>query len=60
VVAAEDTLRLAQERKEFGVGIVLEAIQAQQELTRARTDYLRAIAILDQAHYALQRAVGGL
>jgi len=60
VAAAEETLRLAEQRKEFGVGIVLEAIQAQQELTRARTDYLRTIAVFNQTQYALLRASGGL
>ena len=36
LAAAEEALRLAQERKEFAVGIVLETIQAEQDLTRAR------------------------
>src|SRR5205814_863218 len=41
---AQENLRLDQERKEFGVGSVLETIVAEQELTRARTDYLRIVA----------------
>src|SRR5439155_6322747 len=40
LAAAEETLRLSQERKEFGVAAVLERILAEQDLTRARTDYL--------------------
>ncbi len=58
--AAEQTLLLTQQRREFGVGIVLEAIQAEQELTRARLDYLRIIAEFNKAQYALQRAIGKL
>ncbi|MSU34903.1 MAG: TolC family protein [Pedosphaera sp.] len=60
VTTAEQGYRLAQQRKEFGVGIVLEALQAEQELTRARLDYARSIAEFNKAQYALLRAVGGL
>ena len=60
VAAAEENYRLAQQRKELGVGVVLETIQAEQELTRARLDCLRGIADFNKAQYALQRAVGGL
>ena len=42
------------------VNAVLETIQAEQELTRARTDYLRAIADFNKAQYALLRAIGEL
>jgi len=58
--AAEEGLRLAQERQEFGVGIVLENILAEQDLTRARTDYLKTIAEFNKAQYGLSRAAGGL
>jgi len=60
VNAASETLRLTQERKQFGVGAVLEEIQAQQELERARADLVNAIADYDKAQYALSRAIGGL
>jgi outer membrane protein TolC len=60
VAAAEEALRLTQLRKEFAVGIVLEAIQAEQDLTRARADYLSTIAELDKAQYALRYALGKL
>jgi outer membrane protein TolC len=60
LATASETLRLTRERKEFGVGIVLEDIQAQQELTRARSDYLSAIGEFDKAQYGLAQAVGGL
>lgn len=59
LAAAEEGLRLAQERKEFAVGIVLETIQAEQDLTRARNDYLKVVAEFNKGQYALSRAVGG-
>ena len=55
---AQENLRLDQERKEFGVGIVLETIVAEQELTRARTDYLRIVAEYNKVQYDLLRALG--
>lgn len=58
VAAAQETLRLTQQRKEFGVGVVLENIQAEQDLTRARLDLLTAIAEVNKAQYALRKAVG--
>ena len=58
LAAAEETLRLSQVRKEFGVAAVLERILAEQDLTRARTDYLSAVAEYDKAQYGLARAAG--
>lgn len=58
VAAAQETLRLTQQRKEFAVGVVLENIQAEQDLTRARLDLLTAIAEFNKAQYALKKAVG--
>jgi outer membrane protein TolC len=58
--AAEEALRLARQRKEFAVGIVLENIQAEQDLTRARLDYLKTVANFDRAQYALLKAIGKL
>ncbi|MCX6898817.1 MAG: TolC family protein [Verrucomicrobia bacterium] len=55
---AEESLRLARQRKQFGVAYVLENIQAEQELTRTRNDYLGAVAEFNKAQYALGRAVG--
>ncbi len=60
LAAAEAGLRLAQLRKEFAVGIVLENIQAEQELTRARFDYLKAITEFNSAQYVLRRVLGNL
>ena len=60
LAAAEEGLRLAQQRKEFAVGVVLETVIAEQDLTRARTDYLRAVADFNKALYALNHATGKL
>lgn len=56
---ASEALRLTRDRRQFGVGIVLEDIQAQQAVTQARSDYITAIAEFDKAQYALNKAVGG-
>lgn len=58
--AADESLKLARQRKEFSVGVVLEAIQAEQDLTRTRLDYLRIIFDFNKAQYQLQRAMGKL
>jgi outer membrane protein TolC len=60
LVAAEEGFRLARERKEFGVGVVLETIQAEQELTRLRQDYFNTVGEFNQAQYQLLKATGGL
>lgn len=58
--ASAESLRLTQQRKEFAVGVVLENIQAEQDLTRSRLDYLNAVAEFNKAQYALNRAVGSV
>jgi outer membrane protein TolC len=58
LATATETLRLTRERKQFAVGLVLEDIQAQQELTRARSDYLATIAEFNKAQFALKKAIG--
>jgi hypothetical protein len=60
LTAAEEALRLSQERKEFGIAAVLERILAEQDLTRARDGHVSAIAEYDKAQYALLRAIGGI
>jgi outer membrane protein TolC len=60
LTAAEAALRLSQERKEFGIAAVLERILAEQDLTRARNDYVTVVAEYDKAQYALLRAIGGI
>jgi len=59
LATASEALRLTRERKQFGVGAVLEDIQSQQELTRARSEYLDAVTEYNKAQYALSQAVGG-
>jgi outer membrane protein TolC len=59
LATATETLRLTRERKQYGVGIVLEDIQAQQDLTQARSEYFTALAEYNKAQYALNKAVGG-
>ncbi len=59
VATAEETLRLTEERKQFGMGLVLEVIQAQQDLARARADYANVVTDYNKAQYALFRAIGG-
>jgi outer membrane protein TolC len=56
--AAQETLRLTRHRKELGVGVVLEDIQAQQELVKARSDYVSIVTQLNQQQYGLMRSVG--
>jgi outer membrane protein TolC len=56
---ATQALQLTRARKQFGVGIVLEDIQAQQAVTQARSDYITAVADFNKAQYALNKAVGG-
>ena len=60
LATAEEAFRLTRERKERGFGVVLENIFAEQELTRARSDYVAAIAEFNKAQYTLQLASGGL
>ena len=60
LAAATETLRVTHERKQYGVGIVLEDLQAQQDLERARADYLNSIAEFNKAEYQLAKYVGSL
>lgn len=57
---AEEALHLGEQRKEFGVGVVLETILAQQELSRVRNDYLNIVTDYNKTQYALLRALGRL
>ena len=60
LTAAQETLKLSRERKEFAVGAVLETIQAEEELTRVRRDYFTVIAEVNKAQFSLQAALGAL
>jgi outer membrane protein TolC len=57
---AQRTVQLTRERRSFGVGVVLENIQAEQELNRVRNDYLDTVAEYNKAEYGLLRVVGRL
>jgi outer membrane protein TolC len=57
---AAEALRLGQERKEFGVGVVLETILAEQDLAHARNDYLNIVTDYNKTQYELLRALGQL
>jgi OMF family outer membrane factor len=56
VEIAQESLRLSEQRKEFGVYAVLEVIQAQQDLTQARRDYTQALTQYAKAQYGLAHA----
>jgi len=56
--AADETARLSRARRETGVSAVLEDLQAEDELARARRDYLATVADYNQAQYALRFAAG--
>ena len=56
--AADQTARLSRQRRETGVGVAFEDVQAEDELARARRDYLATVADFNQAQYALRFAVG--
>jgi len=58
LAAAEQALKLTGERKAFAVGEVLENVVAEQELTRARLDYLSVVTEHNRAQFLLRRAVG--
>lgn len=52
-------LELALQRKEFAVGVVLEAIQSQQDAVQATLEYFQALTEANKAQYRLRHAVGG-
>jgi outer membrane protein TolC len=56
--ATDQTARLSRQRRETGVGAVLEDLQAEDELARARRDYLATVADYNLAQYALRYATG--
>jgi outer membrane protein TolC len=58
LAAADQTARLSRQRRETGVSAVLEDLQAEEELARARRDYVSTVAEYNQAQYALKYAVG--
>jgi outer membrane protein TolC len=58
VELAQQSLQLSQGRKEFGIGAVLEVIEAQKDLIQARAAYLRSLTGYAENQYALAQAIG--
>lgn len=58
VAAARRLVELTQTRREFGVGMVLEAIEAERELSRAQAEQLQAVAAHNRAQWELWHASG--
>lgn len=56
--SAEEDLKLSQERYSVGLGTVLELIDAQVNLTKARTAEVQAMAALKMAEAQLDKATG--
>jgi outer membrane protein TolC len=54
---AQQSVQLYTQRRQFGVGAVLEVITAQQDLTQARTDLVRARTFYAEGEYALAHAI---
>ena len=57
--SATKTAELSRDRRAQAVSGVLEDLIAEEELTRARRDYVAAVASFDQSQHALLRALGG-
>lgn len=67
VIMARDSLKTATEalaageqRKDAGVGVVLEVVQSQQDLAQARLTYVETVAEYNKGQYALLHALGRL
>jgi outer membrane protein len=56
--AAQDQLRLAQDRYRLGAGTALEVSDAQTAVQRAEGDYVNAVYAYHKAMAALEAAVG--
>lgn len=57
---ATESLAAGEQRKEAGVGVVLEVVQSQQDLTEARLTYVETVAEYNKAQYELLHALGRL
>lgn len=58
LTSAAETLNVTRQRKQYGVGVVLEDLLAQQDLDRARADYISLLAEFNKTQYHLSRSVG--
>jgi outer membrane protein TolC len=57
---ATESLAAGEQRKEAGVGVVLEVVQSQQDLTQSRLAYVETVAEQNKAQYELLHALGRL
>lgn len=55
-----ETLAAAAQRRETGVGMVLEVVQSQQDLTQARLTYVEIVTEQNKVQYELLHALGRL
>lgn len=60
VDAAEDSLRLSQVRFKRGIGLAVEVIQAEDALSEARLNYIRAIVGYNKSQARLANAIGDI
>lgn len=58
VAASRRLLELTQGRREFGIGAVLEAVDAERELARTRTEHLKAIANHNRCQWEFWYVIG--
>lgn len=58
VQSARALVETTRDRREFGVGVVLEAIEAERELARAQADQIQAVAGHNRAQWELWHASG--
>lgn len=58
VAAAEEMVKLAEERQASQLGVVLEYLLAREELTRAKQDRVKAVTEFNTAQHELRRALG--
>jgi outer membrane protein TolC len=56
--SATRVLELIRQRKDFGVGQVLEHIEAQRDLATVRLEYLRIVTDYNRSQFLLRRALG--
>ena len=60
IKTATEALAAGEQRKEAGIGVVLEVVQSQQDLTQARLAYVETVAEQNKAQYELLHALGRL
>jgi len=58
VAAANRLADLTRARRDFGIGVVLEALEAERDLVRAKAEHLQALADHNRTQWELWRASG--